>query len=180
MRQSGWDPSRLPSGICVARCEGVEQEQRASLGLNACAEDTSVISQHSDKMMASPIWKQSNRPLVLIIELSSMRSASEWARFEGGREEMMNIWPVPRNQREGRPGVNGISLSWETKGLRSQQQSFCPPISMGKRESCGNTTDHVPYVEMGQDCVCVWESHYWAGAYMAAYLNLGCALIADG
>lgn len=159
MRQIGWDPSHLPSGICLAQCKGVEQEQRASLCLNACAEDASIISQHSDKMMSLPLWKWSNGPLLLIIELSSMRAASEWARFEGGEEEIGNVWPIPKSQREGRPGVNGISSSWEIKELRRQQQSFCPPISTGRRESCGNTTDHVPYVEMGQDCVCMWQSH---------------------
>jgi len=29
---------------------------------------------------------------------------------------------------------------------------------MGRRESCRKTTDHVPYVEMGQDCMC-YECH---------------------
>lgn len=53
-RQEGWDPSRLPSGICVVQCKGVGQEQQASLGLNADAEDASIISQHNDKVMALP------------------------------------------------------------------------------------------------------------------------------
>lgn len=68
----------------------------------------------------------------------------------------------------------------EIKGLRSQHQSFCSPASTGRKESCGNTTDHVPYVEMGQDCVCMSLTCYRAGPYVAAYLNLGRAMIADG
>lgn len=110
MRQSGWDPSCLPSGMPTEQCKSIRQEQCASLHINACPEDIFIISQYSDKMMALHLWKWSNGPLPVITELSSMRSASERAIFEGGEEEIRNTWST----------VNGIFFhvekleGWET------------------------------------------------------------------
>lgn len=112
-----------------------------------------------------------------------------WAIFHGiyswmdkiwrRKREMMNTWPFPRSQGEGRRGAAGVL--WVRKLDRRQQQSFCPPIFTGLPVGSHAENERPPLVWSGVGAVYVQQHHLlqsWSsGTCVATYLNMRCVVM---